>query len=844
MKRSRIPNRLLSLAVIACVSFCASVQAQVPAVEAERRAEALLHSMSLEEKITLLGGMEVLYSHGLPRLHIPALRMSDGPVGVHDYGLTTAYPAGIALAASWDADLARRVGVSMGKDARARGVNFILGPGVNIYRAPMSGRNFEYLGEDPFLASQIVVPLIEGIQSMGVIATVKHFALNNEEYDRQKISSEVDERTLRELYLPTFEAAVREARAGAIMDSYNLINGVHATANFHLNDEIVKQEWGFDGIIMSDWAATHDGIAAANGGLDLEMPAGEYMTASVLIPAIKSGQVSQATIDDKVLRILREAIEFGFFDRDQTDTSIPLYNQESSQVALEEARGSMVLLKNKGNLLPFDRTRIKTVAVIGPDSFPAVPGGGGSSQVDPFRAVSFLEGISNYLGSSATVLNATDDLRLEQVVRDSHFSVTPGGKGGLQAEFFDNLQLRGTPSLVRTDENIDFDWGEGSYREKGADSFSVRWTGCFTPWVTTNYSFLLSANDGARVYLNDKLVLDDNDTHAKDLSVYSADLNEGTAYKIRIEYTKNMRTGAIRFGIAPTVQPPLIGSAGRTLGITAKEAAAKADAVVLCVGFNPWLEGEGFDRTFRLPGRQEELIRDIAAINKNVVVVVTAGGNVSMSGWIDLVPAVLHAWYSGQEGGTALAQLLFGGFSPSGKLPVSFEREWKDSATFNSYYPAPGESRVQYKEGVFLGYRHFDRSNVRPMFPFGFGLSYTSFNYGHLEVSPARGDLAYTVAVSFDIKNSGPVAGAEIAELYVGDSHASVPRPVKELKGFTKVMLQPGESKRITLKLDRRAFSYYDIKRKDWVIEPGTFEILVGASSEDIRLRGTFVVSN
>jgi len=838
-------KRLLSF-ILAAFCLAISVNAQTTRVsvsDAEKRADALLRSMTTEEKITLLGGIEGLYTRPLPRLNIPALRMSDGPVGVHDYGPTTAYPAGIALAASWDTDLAHRVGVSMGKDARARGVHFILGPGLNMYRAPMGGRNFEYLGEDPFLASRIVVPLVEGIQEQGVIATVKHFAANNQEFDRQKMSSDMDERTLREIYLPAFEAAVKEAKAGAIMDSYNLINGVHATANSHLNNEIAKQEWGFDGIVMSDWAATHDGIAAANGGLDLEMPSAVYMTQQTLVPALKSGQVSQATIDDKVRRLLRKTIEFGFFDREQMDRSIPLYSQEGRAVALEEARGSMVLLKNANRFLPLDRKAIKTVAVLGPEAFPAVVGGGGSSQVTPYRATSFLEGISDYLGPRVQVLNATDDVPIDDIARRSQFSTSPGGPNGFKADYFDNLDLGGSPALQRTDERIDFDWGEGSYSDSGADHFSAHWTGYFTPAITSAYNFFLSANDGGRVYLNDQLVLDDTGTHARDLAIYSAELKERTAYKIRVEYFKNVRTAAIRFGIAPVEQPPLVDSGGKTLGIKAREAAAKADVVVLCVGFNPWLETEGSDRTFRLPGGQEDLIRQIASINKNVVVVLTAGGNVDMTGWIDKVPALFHAWYPGQEGGTALAQLLFGEFSPSGKLPVSFERRWEDSAVFNSYYPKPGEQRVEYKEGVFLGYRHFDRSAVKPMFPFGFGLSYTSFTYSNLEVSPATGDLSKSVTVSFDLKNVGSVAGAEVAQLYIGDAHASVPRPLKELKGFAKVALQPGETKRVTLSLDRRAFSFYDVNKKDWSAEPGSFTISVGASSEDIRLQGTFMMT-
>ena len=312
---------------------------QTPGAEVEKRVDAILGKMTLEEKLTIIGGINDFYIQAIPRLGLPALRMSDGPLGVHDYGPTTAYPAGILLAASWDTALARRVGESMGKDARARGVHFLLAPGMNIYRAPMNGRNFEYFGEDPYLASRTAVSVVEGIQSQGVIATVKHFLANNMEYGRMDHSSDVDERTLREIYLPAFEASVKEAKAGAAMDAYNLVNGIYMTQNNLLNNEILKKEWGFDGILMSDWGATHDGIVAANAGLDLEMPSASFMSRRTLVPSMQSGQVSMATIDDKVRRILRKAIQFGFYDREQTDASIPLYNLRNKEVALEEARG-------------------------------------------------------------------------------------------------------------------------------------------------------------------------------------------------------------------------------------------------------------------------------------------------------------------------------------------------------------------------------------------------------------------------------------------------------------------------------------------------------------------------
>jgi len=828
-----------------CAVFLLLVLYLAPSLEAqaapasqtdrEKRLDSLLAKMSLEEKIEMIGGENTFYTHPLPKLGIPSLRMSDGPLGVHDYGPTTAYPAGIALAASWDVDLAKRVGAMMGQDARARGVNFILAPGMNIYRAPMNGRNFEYFGEDPFLASRMAVSVIEGIQGQGVIATAKHFVANNEEYGRLEVSSDVDERTLREIYLPAFEASVKEAKVGAVMDAYNPVNGIFMTQNNYLNNEILKGEWGFDGILMSDWGATHDGIAAANTGLDLEMPSPAYMSKDVLLAAIKEGKVSVATIDDKVRRILRKAIEFGFFDHPQTVSSIPLFSQEGRQVALEEAREGMVLLKNAGNILPLDRTKTNTIAVIGPDAYPAVIGGGGSSLTKPFNAVSFLEGISNYLGTAATVLYAVDAPVLEEVFQSSEFVATPGGSSGLKAEFFNNENLEGAPTLVRTDPHIDFHWGDGSYAaNQPVDHFSARWTGYFVPKKSGDYTFYTNSDDGVRLYLDDERVIDDWQRHSETVNSYVRRLEAAKPYNIRLEYFEMVGTATIGFGITATEL---------AVGRETKALAEKADAVILCVGFDPSTETEGADRAFQLPPGQDELIQQITSVNKNTIVVLTAGGNVDMSQWIDRVPGLIHAWYPGQEGGTALAQIVFGDYTPSGKLPASFERRWEDNATFNSYYPAKGEKRVRYSEGIFVGYRHFDRSTTKPLFPFGYGLSYTTFAYSNLSITPHAGSLREPVMVSFDVTNTGSRSGAEIAELYVGDTHASVPRPVKELKGFARVTLGPRQTKHVTIRFDRRAFSFYDVNKKDWNAEPGEFLLLVGASSDDIRLKGSFTLA-
>ena len=826
----------LAVAIL-CVSLVqlALAQATLSKADVDTRVESILSKMTVDEKVEILGGINDFYTRAIPRLGIPALRMSDGPMGVHDYGLTTAYPAGIALAASWDMELAHRFGMAMGKDARTRGVHFILGPGMNIYRAPMNGRNFEYFGEDPFLAARIAVNTIQGIQEQGVVATAKHFAGNNSEFARMTLTSDIDERTLREIYLPAFEASVKEGKVGAVMDAYNLVNGTYMTENNHLNNEILKKEWGFDGIVMSDWGATHDGLAAANGGLDLEMPSPSFMNRSVLLPALKDGQLSMATLDDKVRRILRIAIQFGFFDRPQTDTSLPVLSQEGRQVALEEARGGMVLLKNTGNLLPLDDTKLRTIAVVGPNAYPAVISGGGSAQTLPFNSVSFLEGISNRLGTKANVLYAVDLPVLDDVFENSEFVTAPHGEAGLKGEYFSNQELKGAPTMVRVDKRVHFDWGEGSFVEgQPVDHFSVRWTGYFVPKATADYEFFTSADDGVRLYIDSDRVIEDWLPHSQTVDTAIKHLEAGHEYSVRFEYFEDVGSAIVGFGVT---------RADAFVGNKTKALAAKSDAVVICVGFDPKTESEGSDRSFQLPGGQDELIRQISAVNKNTIVVVTAGGNVDMSQWVDKVPAILHVWYPGQEGGTALAQILFGDYSPSGKLPASFERQWEDNPVFHSYYPPAGQMKVSYSEGVFLGYRYYDRASVKPLFPFGFGLSYTTFTYNNLAISPDKSSANDSVTVSFDVKNSGRREGAEVAELYVSPSHSSVPRPVKELKGFAKVNLKPGESQRVTIKLDRRAFAFYDVTKKDWNAEPGDYAILVGGSSDKIELRGNVALT-
>jgi beta-glucosidase len=833
------PRRLYLLLVSFLVSLPllppsrAWSQAHTSSAEVEARIDSLLKKLTLEEKVDSIGGVDSFYIRANENIGLPRLKMADGPVGVRNYGPSTVF-GGIGLAATWDPDLAERMGAVIGQDARARGVHFMLGPGVNIYRAPLNGRNFEYFGEDPFLAARTAVAYINGMQSQGVSATIKHFMGNNSEFDRHNSDSMIDERTMREIYLPTFEAAVKEAHVGAIMDSYNLTNGVHMTQNGSLNGDLVKKEWGFAGIMMSDWNATYDGVAAANGGLDLEMPSGKFMNRETLLPAVKSGTVSEATINDKIRRILRVAIRFGWLDHDQTDLSTPLLNVEGSQAALEAARSGMVLLKNDGHLLPLEKGNIKSVAVIGPDAYPAQPAGGGSAEAKPFAPVSYLEGIVNYLAGRAKVYYSPGIPTLEEMAKRTEFTTeATGGERGLKTEFFHNSDLSGPAAIVRNDRHLHYTPGRGG---DGADHpISIRWTGYFTASAAGEYLAVVQGpgeNGGYRLYLDKKIVIDDWTQWYAFVSEVPVTLSAGP-HQLELDYRADKGFGktAVNLGI---LRPETLVSA------EAKALAASADVVLVAAGFDTESEGESADRMFRLPPGQHELIRQIAAENKKTVVVVTSGGGVDMTAWIDHVPAILEAWYPGQEGGTAVAQLLFGDFNPSGRLPISIERRWEDNAAHDSYYPIAGEKKVGYTEGVFLGYRHFDKSKIKPLFPFGYGLSYTSFAYKNLAVSspsdPPSSDQQ--VSVTFDVTNTGARAGAEVAELFVGDRHAPVPRPVKELKGFAKVNLGPGETKSVTVKLDRRAFSYYDVRKHAWTVAPGDFDLFVARSAEEIELTG------
>ncbi|MEO8360343.1 MAG: glycoside hydrolase family 3 C-terminal domain-containing protein [Vicinamibacteria bacterium] len=829
--------------------------AQVPApssADIEHRVDALLAKMTIEEKVDLLGGINGFFIRAMPKLGLPALRMADGPIGVRNFGPATAMAGGIGLAATWNPALAERVGVEIGRDARAKGVHFLLGPGVNIYRAPMNGRNFEYFGEDPYLTSRITVGYIKGIQSQGVAATVKHFMGNNSEFGRNSTDSIIDERSMREIYLPAFEASVKEAHVGSVMDSYNLTNGAYLTQNGYLNIDVLKKEWGFDGIVMSDWGATHDSIGAANGGLDLEMPSPVFMNRANLLPAIEQGKVSVATVDDKVRRILRTAVRFGWLDRDQVDFSVSRYNQQGRETALQTARESVVLLKNEQNLLPLTKGAIKTIAVIGPSAYPAVAVGGGSARVQPFAAISLLEGIGAHLGSATKVYYARGLSTTAEMANATVFSTAAtNGQTGLKVEVFGNGDLSGTPDTTRIDRVLNAGGGGpggggpggppsagtlGTRGAAGPPPTSTRWTGYYTPQAQGPHTiFVESAGleyGGYRLLIDDKSVIDNWVVWKEMLSHVTLTLSVGP-HKVVLEQFRNPR-GFGGFG-GPRVRLGIVAK-DSLIEPAAKALAAKADVVVVAAGYDAEIETEGGDRAFQLPPGQDELIQEMVAANKKTIVVLNSGGGVDMNAWIDRIPALVEGWYPGQEGGIAIAEILFGAVNPSGRLPVTFERRIDDNPVKDSYYPETGTRRIVYKEGVFVGYRGYEKNATKPLFPFGFGLSYTTFKYSGLTIVPVAASDRYQV--TFSVTNTGKRSGTDVAQLYIGERHSKVPRPIKELAGSARVTLAAGATKKVTISIDSRALSYYDVGSKQWRADPGDFDVLVGRASDQIELRG------
>ena len=854
----RVP--IYKIALSAVISLTLNTYAQQDTRQVEDRVNGILSQMTLTEKLSYISGdfptsPGVFNIKPIPRLGLPEIFGGDGTIGIVGQGTApgTRYPAGPLLASTWNPDRAFEEGLAQGREGRARGLHEILGPGVDFYRTSLGGRSFEYMtGEDPLIGAVLLPAEIKGMQSQQVMATTKHYACNDQEINRLAINVVVDERTLREIYLPPYEGGIKLGHSAAVMGAFNKVNGDFACESLFLDTNVLKQDWGFPGFIESDFAAIHDGLKAALAGMDLDMPGGPLaqMTSTNLLPAIQSGQLSVPdNIDDKVRRILREIISFGFLDRPQLDSSIPINDPRSKTTAIDVAQEGIVLLKNAPQILPLNKNTISRIGVIGINTQGEPPGGAGSAEVP--ASTSFT---SEFGGIQAVAGNGVSVDYISACVPDPASAAWATGQGspGLVGQYFNTPDLSGSPVASRVDTELNVaSFDATNVPVSNPSSFSAIWTGTVQPTITGDHVFKVASGGFVRLYVNNQLIIDNfsNTTTPPVAVAGKIALQAGVAYSVRLEFRIIPDTffgpgglSGLRVSWA-SLQPPA------TL--------AGYNAVVLAVGANEDYESEGHDRSFSLPEFQDELIQNAAKINPAIIVVLHGGGGFDVQAWVNQVPALLHAWFPGQYGGQALADILFGDVNPSGKLPITMEKHAQDNPAFAGFPTDPNAATITYSEGLFVGYRGYEKNHIQPQYPFGYGLSYTTFKYSDLDINPLilkkepqddglteadwkkhQGADDNLIPVSFRVTNTGKLPGAEIAQLYVAPVNPPVIRPLKELKGFKKVYLQAGESKKITINLDRRSLAYYDVSAHAWDVARGVYRILVGSSSQDIGLQG------
>ena len=669
--------------------------------------DSLVSQMSQEEKIDFISGYKNFNIKANTRLGIPQIKMADGPMGINGHGKATAFPANICMAATWNPDLIEQAGAAIAEEAKQKGIGILLAPGVNNYRIPQCGRNFEYYGEDPYLSAAMVVSFIQGVQSKKVMATVKHFVANNHDYDRHRVSSNIDERTLNEIYFPPFKAAVQEAQVGAIMTSYNLVNGIHTSESKYLMQEVLREDWGFEGIIMSDWISVYS-MNAFQAGLDLEMPRPQFMNAENVDSLIQVHPEYNTLLDGKVKRILSTCQRIGLYDTADPAEHKPQIEKDQN-FAQKIAEEGVVLLKNEGQILPLQSEEPQKILVMGPNAKYTPYSGGGAAHIQAERNISFLEGI----------------------------------------------------------------------KKEAPENYSI-------DYLNSEGLFLCQTETDRQLWLQE--------------------LQKAKDYQ----------------------------------------------SVILCLGFHSKTEGEAFDRPFSLPENQVILLEELSKIQENIILVINAGGGVFMP-WLKKPKALLHAWYLGQEGGTALGNIIFGKVNPSGKLPISIEKYWKDNAAFQSYdsthalpgaqpfYTLYGQQHeiipMAYEEGIFTGYRHYDQAGILPLFAFGYGLSYTQFEFSNLQTNKQIIKKGESIQISIDVENIGDRDGAETIQLYISDLESSIPRPLKELKSFQKIFIKKGEKKSISFQINPKMLEFYHPDLHLWTMEEGTFEVLIGNSSQHIHLQ-------
>jgi len=812
----------------------------------QENADDILNQLTVDEKISLLSGKGVYNTQNIDRLGLIQLELWDGPNGVRSNSneIATAFPVGISMGATWNTDLINELGLALGKESRAFEVEVLLGPTMNIIRTPLNGRTFETFSEDPFFNGVIASAYINGLQSEYVGASVKHFIANNQEIKRQSVSAEISERALREIYLPAFEKVVKESQPYTIMAAYNRINGIHATEQRYIMNDILRGEFGFEGVLLSDWGGVKSTAPSLKASLDLEMPGPGNYYEKPLRKALKKGVVTEQEIDEAALRMIKLILKTKL-GKNYEISEVLNNNKEIARLVAEE---SIVLLKNKKKTLPLNPKNIKSIAVIGPNANRSVIQGGGSARVTPAYSITPLKGILD--GAQINDIDVYYEKGVENhptvplMERNSLRTKVGSENKGLRAEYYRSYDLSGDPYKVETDEELRI------FGILDKDIFgSVKWTGEFIAQNDGQYRF--SANPGlgkAKIYIDEKK-LSLNEKGRPGFGgllpaprIGNVFLNAGK-HLIRIEYSAkpNVIIAFILKIIMPAMSNMLnkfryleIGCRLPEPSISdAVDLAKKTDVAIVVVGSSDNYETEGEDRpSMKLTGEQDKLIESILNVNKNTIVIMNTGSPIEMP-WIEQCPAVLQVWLPGQENGNALSNVLFGNVNPSGKLPVTFPKRIEDNPSFGYY---PGEDKVIYNEGIYVGYRHYDTRNVEPLFPFGHGLSYTEFEYKELDC-PREVQSLDKIELNFSVKNIGEIKGQEVVQCYVRDISSSLDRPLKELKAFHKVSLFPGESKTVNLSLDKSSFSFFDDRINKWIAEPGNFEILIGSSSKDIRLK-------
>ena len=797
----------------------------------------IVSKLTLEEKVSMLSGFNSWYTNKLDHANIPSIKMSDGPNGVRgdsNSGKTSAcFPCAISIGSLWDLDLIKQLGIALGEEANVKDVDVLLGPTINIHRNPLGGRHFESFSEDPFLTGKIAVQYVQGVQSKNVAACLKHFVGNDTEFNRHAISSNIDERSLREIYLLPFEMGVRQGNAKVVMSAYNKLNNIYCSSHQELLIGILKEEWGFNGYVVSDWGAALETEENANGGLDLEMPGPGNVWGESLIASVRNGKVDEELINDKVKRILTVAEFSKRFEKPNFDPEEAIDNPAHRKLLRKAAADGMVLLKNEG-LLPLKKD-IKKLAIIGPNAKEAQIIGGGSASLKAHYQVHPLEALKNRLGPEVEIAYAKGCHTHKYLPRLNE-NLTSDGQGFL-VEYFDGSNFEGRLIMKEHLIGNKFWVFEGFAKEviskQERPNVSVKFSCKYTPDISGNHEFEIFGIGQCKLFVDGNELIDNWDNVEPGEAFFTfgsaskkglIDLQEGRTYSIEMQYYFEGSFPAVFIGCQAPDAVDLFKEAVKF--------ASDADQVILVVGTNSDWETEGNDRAeFNLPADQDTLISAILEANQNTTVVINTGSPVEMS-WVDNAKAIVQTWFAGQEFGNALVDVLTGEINPSGKLPTSFPKSISDTPAYQFY---PGQDQqMHYNEKLLMGYKWYERKAIKALFPFGHGLSYTQFYYSNLTVHVHDN---MEVSCKFIVENTGDVVGAETAQCYVAFQNADESEPVKTLQGFAKESIESKQSIEIEIKLTPRNFSYWDINSKSWKIKKGSYDILIGSSAATMHLQ-------